>query len=136
MTSSALSRRLSSSGFVRRSVIGGLTATTAPARPFLQPSQASAFRTFSTQPVVEEELVSDDSSVAGTSRAPPKTMEPVAATGEWQGCKRSFMAPLTIPTHGKGILVDPLFNKGKGAHSPQELRATCLLMHFSTFPSS
>ena len=38
--------------------------------------------------------------------------EEVPETGEWAGCKRSFMAPLLIPTRGSETLYNPLFNKG------------------------
>lgn len=38
--------------------------------------------------------------------------EPLATTGEWAGCKRSFMAPIGISVRGADILQEPLFNKG------------------------
>ena len=38
--------------------------------------------------------------------------EEIPETGEWAGCKRSFMAPLLIPTRGPETLYNPLFNKG------------------------
>jgi hypothetical protein len=38
--------------------------------------------------------------------------EPIPETGEWAGCKRSFMAPIRITIRGVEILHSPLFNKG------------------------
>jgi hypothetical protein len=38
--------------------------------------------------------------------------ERIPETGEWKGCKRSFMAPLRISSRGVQILHNPLFNKG------------------------
>jgi malate dehydrogenase (oxaloacetate-decarboxylating)(NADP+) len=38
--------------------------------------------------------------------------EPTPETGEWAGCKRSFMPPISISVRGADILQDPLFNKG------------------------
>lgn len=32
--------------------------------------------------------------------------------GEWAGCSKKFLAPLTISVRGPDILTDPLFNKG------------------------
>mmetsp|Transcript_31553 Transcript_31553/g.65910 ORF Transcript_31553/g.65910 Transcript_31553/m.65910 type:complete len:623 (-) Transcript_31553:79-1947(-) len=33
-------------------------------------------------------------------------------SGEWEGCNRGFMAPISIKVRGTDILSDPLFNKG------------------------
>ena len=38
--------------------------------------------------------------------------EVIPETGEWAGCKRSFMAPLQVAARGVNLLTNPLFNKG------------------------
>jgi malate dehydrogenase (oxaloacetate-decarboxylating)(NADP+) len=38
--------------------------------------------------------------------------EALADSGEWAGCRRSFMTPLRISVRGSDILHNPLFNKG------------------------
>lgn len=38
--------------------------------------------------------------------------EAIPETGEWAGCRRSFMTPLKISVRGTDILHNPLFNKG------------------------
>lgn len=48
--------------------------------------------------------------------------EPVAASGEWEGCKRNFMKPISITRRGKDILHDPLFNKGTAFKSGERDR--------------
>jgi len=60
----------------------------------------------------EEPLLSDDQPV----------VEPVSMTGEWAGCKRSFMAPIRIQTRGADILHEPLFNKGTAFKSGERDR--------------
>lgn len=42
----------------------------------------------------------------------PSGEEPLHETGEWAGCKRSFMIPIRISVRGTDILLDPLYNKG------------------------
>ena len=48
--------------------------------------------------------------------------EAIPTTGEWAGCKRSFMAPLTVSTRGSDILFNPLFNKGTAFKSGERDR--------------
>jgi hypothetical protein len=43
---------------------------------------------------------------------PAFEVERIPETGEWKGCKRSFMAPIRISSRGVQILHNPLFNKG------------------------
>jgi malate dehydrogenase (oxaloacetate-decarboxylating)(NADP+) len=38
--------------------------------------------------------------------------EDLPTHGEWEGCRRTFMAPIQISARGADILVNPLFNKG------------------------
>lgn len=38
--------------------------------------------------------------------------ESVPDSGEWAGCKQSFMSPLRISVRGSDVLYNPLFNKG------------------------
>jgi hypothetical protein len=59
-------------------------------------TSASSIRAFSTASV-------DD---------PAFVKEGIQQSGEWMGCKRSFMAPLQISSRGVQILHNPLFNKG------------------------
>lgn len=59
---------------------------------------------------------------ASQQRGGGRTQEPAASDGEWAGCKRSFMAPLKIPTRGGKILHDPLFNKGTAFKSGERDR--------------
>jgi len=39
-------------------------------------------------------------------------VEGEAADGEWEGCMKTFMAPLKITARGADVLTNPLFNKG------------------------
>ncbi|KAL7574933.1 hypothetical protein ACA910_010759 [Epithemia clementina (nom. ined.)] len=48
--------------------------------------------------------------------------EGVPETGEWAGCKRSFMNPIQISVRGRDILTDPLFNKGTAFKSGERDR--------------
>lgn len=48
--------------------------------------------------------------------------EEVPKDGEWAGCRRSFMAPLTINCSGTDTLYNPLFNKGTAFKSGERDR--------------
>lgn len=48
--------------------------------------------------------------------------EPFAEEGEWQGCYRGFIKPITISKRGTNILHDPLFNKGTAFKSGERDR--------------
>jgi hypothetical protein len=39
-------------------------------------------------------------------------VEPITEVGEWAGCKRSFLRPLSVGVRGCDILHHPLYNKG------------------------
>mmetsp|Transcript_7419 Transcript_7419/g.11281 ORF Transcript_7419/g.11281 Transcript_7419/m.11281 type:complete len:620 (+) Transcript_7419:111-1970(+) len=51
-----------------------------------------------------------------------RLVEEVPTEGEWAGCSRRFMAPLTISARGGDILTDPLFNKGMSFKSGERDR--------------
>jgi hypothetical protein len=51
-------------------------------------------------------------STAHRADDPAFAEEPIPETGEWKGCKRSFMAPISVSSRGVQILHNPLFNKG------------------------
>jgi hypothetical protein len=59
-------------------------------------ASVSSIRAFSTDRVVD----------------PAFAEEGIQESGEWKGCKRSFMAPIQISSRGVQILHNPLFNKG------------------------
>lgn len=67
-------------------------------------------RTTSTSPV--DDAVDDD----------VYSKEGFADTGEWAGCRRSFMAPLQINCSGTDTLYNPLFNKGTAFKSGERDR--------------
>jgi hypothetical protein len=48
--------------------------------------------------------------------------EDIPETGEWAGCRRSFMAPLQINCSGTDALYNPLFNKGTAFKSGERDR--------------
>ena len=48
--------------------------------------------------------------------------EKVPDSGEWAGCKRSFMAPLKVGVRGSDILYHPLYNKGTAFKSGERDR--------------
>lgn len=48
--------------------------------------------------------------------------EPIPESGEWAGCRRSFMAPLRISVRGAETLFNPLFNKGTAFKSGERDR--------------
>jgi len=54
--------------------------------------------------------------------APWASVEGVHDEGEWAGCRRDFMTPITIGTRGGDILHDPLFNKGTAFKSEERDR--------------
>lgn len=66
----------------------------------------------------------------GTSRAfvsstPPVEEyeeEPIPTDGEWAGCYRGFMTPISIPVRGSEVLFNPLFNKGTAFKSGERDR--------------
>ena len=63
------------------------------------------------------------SSSDGTSTTTStEVAEPVPESGEWAGCKRSFMAPIRISARGADILHEPLFNKGTAFKSGERDR--------------
>jgi malate dehydrogenase (oxaloacetate-decarboxylating)(NADP+) len=53
---------------------------------------------------------------------PAFSAEPILEDGEWAGCKRSFMSPLSISVRGAEILTHPLFNKGTAFKSGERDR--------------
>lgn len=57
--------------------------------------------------------------------------EDIASDGEWAGCKRSFLTPISISVRGTDILHEPLFNKGTAfKHGERDrLRFRGLLPH-------
>jgi len=57
--------------------------------------------------------------------------EALTETGEWAGCKRSFMSPIRISGGGIQVLHSPLFNKGTAFKSGEKdrLRIRGLLPH-------
>jgi Malic enzyme, N-terminal domain len=74
----------------------------------------------------------DDSSTKNPSPAATATVvdeqdglfckEDIPETGEWAGCRRSFMAPLQINCSGTDALYNPLFNKGTAFKSGERDR--------------
>jgi malate dehydrogenase (oxaloacetate-decarboxylating)(NADP+) len=57
--------------------------------------------------------------------------EELPTEGEWAGCKRSFLTPITISVRGTDILHEPLYNKGTAfKHGERDrLRFRGLLPH-------
>lgn len=47
-----------------------------------------------------------------TKNDPAFLEEELPTEGEWAGCSRRFMAPISVGVRGGDILADPLFNKG------------------------
>lgn len=56
------------------------------------------------------------------STPPDGDEEPMPESGEWAGCRISFLAPLSISVRGPDILQDPLFNKGTAFKSGERDR--------------
>ena len=67
-------------------------------------------------------LSRSSSSSAAASDDPIYAEEPLPETGEWAGCKRSFMQPLRVGVRGSDILYNPLFNKGTAFKSGERDR--------------
>lgn len=59
---------------------------------------------------------------SNSANDPFQSEEPIQETGEWAGCKRSFMAPLQVSARGSDILFNPLFNKGTAFKSGERDR--------------
>ena len=64
--------------------------------------QASQRMSVSTTPPNNDDDVAPWNSIEGTHNSP----------GDWDGCRRDFMAPIEIGCRGSDILYNPLFNKG------------------------
>lgn len=48
--------------------------------------------------------------------------EPIPVSGEWSGCKRSFLEPISINVRGSDIVKESLFNKGTAFKSGERDR--------------
>lgn len=72
---------------------------------------STSIRAFSTARVETTE-VDDLRTTTATNVNPAFAEELIPETGEWKGCKRSFMAPIRISSRGVQIMHNPLFNKG------------------------
>lgn len=46
----------------------------------------------------------------------------IPGEGEWEGCRRDFMAPIHIPVRGGEVLTNPLYNKGTAFKSGERDR--------------
>jgi hypothetical protein len=68
----------------------------------------SSIRGFSTA----RDNVDPEADIDDDLQHPAFTEEIIPDTGEWKGCKRSFMSPIRISSRGVQILHNPLFNKG------------------------
>lgn len=81
-------------------------------------SAPGAFTSFSTAPLNNEDK-------------PWSVPEALPTEGEWAGCRKDFMAPITISKRGASILHDPLYNKGTAFKSGERdrLRFRGLLPH-------
>jgi Malic enzyme, N-terminal domain len=83
---------------------------------------------FSTRPLVDDvngtgkEEDEDEAEAEEAEEAAVFGHESLADSGEWAGCKRSFMAPLKISVRGTDILHHPLYNKGTAFKSGERDR--------------
>ena len=66
--------------------------------------------------------------VSSSSRAPQNndddvySVEGISHDGEWTGCTKRFLAPITVSVRGAGVLHNPLFNKGTAFKSGERDR--------------
>ena len=80
-------------------------------------SQRASSSTAARPPAATSSKDDDDDNVA-----PWDAVEGLHSEGEWAGCRRDFMAPITIGARGGDILQDPLFNKGTAFKSEERDR--------------
>lgn len=76
-------------------------------------------------------VVANDDDGQAEVTAPWEVPEAVPAEGEWEGCRRNFMAPIQISARGSDILTSPYFSKGTAFKNGERdrLRLRGLLPH-------